>query len=817
VGTSFNSVFYDPFKNKIYLKETINGQAFSDVIDHTFEYYVEDPTNTSPITDIYGKKVVKRTSYNKKSVTQIKESGIFTCETDLAQDIKFLHQRYEGRELKPDIKDFQICKWDIEIETGSEFPKPDEAKYPINLMTVHLSKQGKCYTFGNRPYEGKENYKFIEDEVQMLEAFIDFINRARIQILTGWNIVGFDIPYFINRCKKLGITKSISPIGKYWLNERSGEWTIPGIAILDYMLFYKDLKFGQPKYASYALQSISMAELGEGKLELEGFINDAYKINWEKYVDYNIQDVILVDKLDIKKKFIELSINLAHKSLIPIDKVFSATAIIEGQMLIDLHAENKVMNDKKEGAFKEDLPGAYVESVSGYYEKFLMKDFEGLYPQQIIHFNISPETLVLYPTDEQKKDLIRTPLSEEFGIWYKRKEGMIPKRLKKNIIERNEFKVLKKNYEKEGNKELQNYYDTQQAIRKIFNNSSYGVMGMEYYHYYDNNLAKSVTLGGQNIIKFIRDKMNLYFSEYFHKDPKFFNVVDEKNRLLVKERHIIIDTDSIYITLSDVKEKLDIDSSFLDWANKFDEDFLSPFFKKLLDKYFAQYGVENRINFKTEKIGSQIIVFGDKNYATMTLSNEGVVYKEPKFTVTGFSSVRSSTPAFCRTKIDEVLQNFFKNPDRKSMIEAIKNVKKEYKSKPIEDIAFPRGISNYRKYVTHQMDYYVKNGLTFESGTTIHARASMIYNYLITKYKLPNIPVDNGSKIKYFYTIPNNELKTNVVGFVGNCPNYIKENFKIDYEENFQVGFIQPMQKIFNVMHWGKVDINIEDISSYFE
>ncbi len=813
----FNRIYYDYFKKKIYLTETINGKRFTDEQPISLEYYIEDQKNESDITDIYGKKVVKRVTKDSNSIKMLREGGAYLCESDIPQEIKFLHKRYEGLQLKPEMKDFQIGYLDIEIAVENEFPNPTEAKYPINLITIKLSKQGKSYTFGldDLAYDIGKNYKKFDSEVELIEAFIEVFHKAKVDIITGWHVIGFDIPYIINRCRNLGIDRSLSPFGKYYQNQRSLEWSIPGIPILDYMLFFKDPKFNQDRRESYTLQAIAMEELGRGKLELDGSINTIYKTDWTKFVLYNIQDVELVEDLEAKKKYIELAINICHVSLIPFDKIFSANAIIEGEILNYLHANKMVMNDKDVGVFKDDLPGAYVESNPGYYEGVLSYDFEGLYPNLIIHYNISPETLVLYPSNPS--EYIKTPLSEEMGIYYKKQKGVFPILLEVNTKKRNEFKELKKKYEKEGNKELAEYYDSQQKIKKIFNNSFYGVLSMNGFHYYNIHAAKSVTLGGQHAIKFVRDKINLYFKDYFYKDPKFFDVVDEKNRSGIKEsRLVLLDTDSCYLAFSDIRNKIWKDLPLLEWGEKFNKEFMGEFFKKLLDKYFQQFGIENRINFKLEKITSKIMVFKKKNYAALVLSNEGKVYNPPQMSVTGFASKRSDKPSYCRKKLDYILTKILiENYDKKQIIEEIKKIKKEFVMMPLEGISTPKGVSDYPKYAS-DVDYSSRIP-KFISGTPMHCRAAILYNLLIKKHRLPLQPVDSGSKIKYIYVYDDNEFNTNIVAFLGNCPDYIKNNFKIDYEQQFQVTFLNSAQTIFDTMNWGEIDIETMDISEYFE
>jgi len=510
----------------------------------------------------------------------------------------------------------------------------------------------------------------------LLEGFISFFNKAKVDIVTGWNISGqngFDIPYIINRSNKLGIESCLSPIGKYWQNNNTLEWTIPGISILDYMQFYLDPKFIQTKLESYSLDFVCHTELGKGKIQYEGSINELYKTNWNLFVEYNVQDTVLPKLLEEKKRFIELAINVTHKSLIPLDRVFSAVSVIEGQILTELHENKMVMPDRKEGVAKEDLPGAYVESQMGYFEDVISYDFESLYPNMMIHYNISPDTLVMYPED--KNGLIETPLSKEFGIYYKKEPGFLTKIVEKNFKERKLFKEQKLKHGKEGNKELEEYFDSQQNIRKIFLNSIFGTLSNEWFHFYNINTAKTVTLSGQHLIKFMRDKVNEYFKDYFYLNKSYFKEQNKKNSFPMN--HVInLDTDSIFLSLKDVKSKIDPDKPLLQWANEFNSQLLTPVFTRLLDNYFASFGVKNNIKFKIEKICPQMLMFGNggKIYALKMISDEGKIFKEPTLKVSGFATRRSSTPTFCREYLKGMLNVFFSNPNKDFLVDEIKEI-----------------------------------------------------------------------------------------------------------------------------------------------
>ena len=818
----FNSIYYDFRSDKMVIVETveedgkIKQQKQSIGIEHY--YYVEDKTKQSKIKDIYGLPVIKKIAKNKFDLKDLKSSGVYMCESDLAEDIKFLHDRYENENLKPKIEYYNIGYIDIELESGSAFGQKeiDNTVYPINLITIKSSKTGEIHSFGSRPYDWNHEhknwtYRWIPDEKDLIEEFIKFFRKSKIQMVVGWN-VGFDINYILNRAKQLGINETMSPVGNDYFYKRKNNWSIGGVSILDYMRFFRDPKFSQEKLESYSLQFVGMHELGEGKIKFEGSINDLYKRDWRLYVDYNIQDVLLVEKLEKKKKYLELTINLCHKSLIPFEKIFSAVAIVEGQMLSFLHKENKVMTDRKSSGFSlerdEDLEGGYVEAYPGLYEEVVSYDFESLYPHIILHGNVSPETLVLNPGF--KEGLIKTVLSESDGIYYRKDIiGVIPRIIDINFKERKEFKELKKKYEQEGNKELTEFYDQQQWIRKILLNSVFGITALPFFHYYDINLARTITMGGQHLIRFVKDSFNKYFNEHFYKNKDFFTEEKEENKL-VGNKIAVLDTDSLFIQFKEIKKLVSPNESFINWTGDFNKKFLTEFFNKILDYYFEKhYGVKNIMNFKLEKVISEMVVFGKKNYATVLLSNEGVIYKEPKFSVTGFASRRSDRPSFCRKKINDTLKLFFECKDKYNVIEEIRKIKTEFKQQEIEVISTPKTVTDYKKYAK-TYEFYDKHGLVFDKHTPIHNRSSILYNYIVKENDLPYQFIDDGAKIKYLYVLPNNRYKTYVIGYIGNYPEVFNNIFKIDYNEQFNKTFLEAMQSLFTAVGWGEIDLNEE-------
>lgn len=801
---AFNAIHHDRRSDKIIVSETVETEDGKiKRVKRTFPvenfYYKKDPTGKSKITDIYGTPMIREVAKDKWALKELAESGAYLCESDIPATTKFLHSRYEGLNLVPKPEYYNIAYLDIELASGDSFTDEDRENtiYPINLITVKFSKTGERYTFGSEPYDGLDNYYWIPDEKKLIEEFIKVFRKNKPDILSGWFSSGFDLPYILNRAKKvLGIDEVMSPFGYDVYDEYRKEWTLGGVAHLDYMLIFQDMKFHQERLPSYKLNAVCMKELGEGKLEFDGELNTLYKTDWRKYVEYNIQDVLLLEKLEKKNKFIDLAINICHKALIPFEQVFSAIAVIEGQLMSFLHAENKVLSNKnKRSHGSSDGEGGYVEAHPGFYENLVSYDYESLYPFIIKTFNVSPEKLVVNPTNTT--NLIKTPLSETHGIYYKKEIGVIPKIIDVNFQERKRFKELKKEAERNGDAKLAEFYDSQQKIRKVFLNAIFGVHGNAGFRYFNINLSNTITLSGQHLIKYSRDVVNEALNNKLGTDTNYV---------------VVLDTDSLYINLDPLKKKIGEGRELVEWCNSANEKFFRPLFTRKLNEYFEQFGLTNNMNFKLEKIISQMIIFGKKNYATQVLSNEGIVYDPPKLSVTGFASQRSDRPDFCRMKIKDTLNLFFqmKKKDKEAFTKELREIKRQFQNQPIAEISNPKGIKDYKKYDLGY-DYFHKNGLKFLPSTPIHNRAAMVYNYIIRSLNIPRETINGGTKIKYIYVDPRNKYGTNVIGFTGNYPEEFHKLFKIDYTTQFEKTFLSTMQILYDALGWGKLDLYYEE------
>lgn len=589
----YKNVYYDRWKNKVFVQEVVNGveNHFSEDFDRIV--YVPDPQGTHK--DIYG-NLVKPMKVEYDQLNNLRKMyGSKLCESDISEEVQYITKRYGGMgEMKPDMDSFNVASMDIEVESPDEFPKPELAKYPINLISCHSSKTGKMTTFGIRPYTGTRtdfDYHYYADEKEMLVAFIKYFRKQKFNIITGWSVKKFDIQYIINRCTNLEIDyQKLSPyntitsrLGKIVQGRQNYHVTIAGISILDYLELYDNFTFDTKE--SYTLNFIGSIEVGEGKLDLEGQVNNEWRTNWNNFVEYNVQDVLLVNKIDAKKKFLNLSILMAHESLITFDKVLSSVAVIEGLISRDNRDNNVVMPDRshthydrwkhqklyesgrgypngiendpvndddeeevlENGMFKDFyIKGGHVEAYPGWYKSVLSFDVESEYPHMIMAYNISPETKVFNPSKEiiKRDNLIKSAIN---GIYFKREQGILPRITHKIFMERRHFKKLKETAQTNGDKPMVAYYDSMQHIRKIQVNSIYGVMGSKYFHFYDVDCARAVTRGGRQMIRYLAKGFDDYFKNHFHLEfNKLFPERQLTNPPKLSDKVVcLIDTDSV--------------------------------------------------------------------------------------------------------------------------------------------------------------------------------------------------------------------------------------------------------------------------------
>lgn len=877
----YKNIYYNKYSNRIYLwKLDDEGRTVKKRIKPAIEYYIEDETKKSDIYDIWGNPVKKQVSRSMKSLKSAIEIGnLVTCEANIDQEIKYLQKVYSDNKIDIDIDNYNICTLDIEVEVGEE-PKPfeqmvNECDNVINCITAHYSKTGKTYTWGNQEYTGDHlkddpnwTYYYIPDESQMLTSFVKHFRRQHVDIVTGWNVKLFDMRYMIDRFEVLDLDLSFSPINitdEAKAKDNFGNtvmyYKIAGISILDGQELYKN--FTYKKEVSYSLNHIATKVAGMSKIKLDDSINIAYKTNWNQFVEYNIVDVDAVRAIEDKKKFIELTITLCSQAMIPFEGVFSSIKVITGYMLSYLHSFGLVMPDVANGE-KEAYPGAFVKAIRGVYNNLVSYDFASLYPTIIRMFNISPETLVMNPSEDEIPNLIKTPGSVSYkcetpkgefdirGIYFKKdKQGVLPKIVETIYFERVDFKnkakvakgihkkysvesIAKNNhwdikktqkiYDEVINEGYdEKYYDSQQMIRKILINSMYGVLGNRYFSFYNIKNAMAITIAGRDVIEYVSDSVNNYFHNHWHKTftkyfPEYSHLKGEipqiKNDMIP-----VVDTDSNYICLDEIISGLGLtfkdNEEYRLWVDDFDTRFLTPFFNKILKIYAKKYNAENLHDFKREKIIVSKLVLKKKKYADIVIENEGDVYLEPELSITGIDMVKTTTPSFFKNAATDILKTMLIERDQEHIKDKLRAYKEEFMNADISNISAPRSINNYSKWA-EDVDTYIDNGeVYFEPKTPQHVRASMNFNYLIKKKKIMLPFIGNGSKVKVVYVNPNNILLTEIIAYVGDYPKEFDKYFRVDYETQWYKGFIKMIEDFYDAFDWGDVILEKTNINKF--
>ncbi len=805
---TFKNIYYDSWKNKMYLWEYDSDTDRTEMkeFDHEIEYYVLDKSGKSSIKSIYGDPVIRRVTKSKDKLKELKESGEKLFESDLSEEVKFLHKRYDPEEdLLVDYNKFVIANIDIEIQTEGVFPKPEEALFPINLVTIQLLRTGEIYTLGLNPYTGNKldnsvNYLHCKSEEQLIQNLCKILKHKKVTSITGWNtsgeLGGFDIPYIVNRIERLNLDCSLSPMNKH-IKKYNGDIEIPGIADFDLLKLYK--KYTYVNQPSYSLNYIGLLEVNEGKLDTEGSIQDLWKRDWNLFVEYNIQDVLLVSKIEKKKKLIEQAINFYTLTRTPPNKVCSTVAVAEGYIKKFLMRRNLVIPNRKEITTNEKIKGAFVSAIPGFYLYSINIDATSLYPSLMRQFNISPETQRLYPKDIE--GLIKTNID---GLYFTKEQGIIPEIVTEMFNLRKYHKELASKYELEGNVEKFEYHDSQQLIFKIFINSLYGAFLEKSFHFFDINNGSCITSMGREIIQYVAKNVNNFLINEF---PTFANqhYPNFKNSITKKNKISVIDTDSNYINLEEIFISCNTGLDFLHFVLDFEEKILQPFLNKIMKEFAEKYDTENLIQFKREKIILKQYVQCKKKYITQIIANEKKIYKEPIVKITGIELNKSDLCKFSKDSLGKLCEIMFQGerPNKQNMLNHIRQAFNEFKTFNISQIATPKGVKDYDAY-SIELDQSYSN---FKPHTPIHNRASIIYNQTIKDNNLPYMEIFNGTKLKYIYTKENNKYKSNIIGFIGNYPKEFESIFTIDYEEQFNTQYLNIAQRFFDTLGFGQVTL----------
>ena len=734
---------------------------------------------------------------------------------------RFLYQYISeefSNEVDYDIKTLKITSLDIEVACENGFPNVRECAEQLLAITVQDYQTRKLKVFATRDYHNTRkdvDFIYCDDEKHLLQCFLAYWQTDFPDVLTGWNVELYDVPYICGRLERLFGEKELKMMSP-WGMVKSEEieikgrtnilYNLMGINVLDYMDLYK--KFTYTNQESYRLDHIAFVELGQKKLDHSEYENfkDFYTKDWQKFIDYNIKDVELVLQLEDKMKLLELAVALAYDAKVNLKDVYYQVRMWDTLIYNFLKERNVVVPPAKRSNKDEKYAGAYVkEPIPGKYEWVVSFDLNSLYPHLIMQYNISPETLweSRHPSANVERLLNQTDkIDPQFatcanGAQYRKDiHGFLPEMMQKIYDERVQSKKLmlmaKQEYEKAPTKDLEksiSKYNNIQMARKIQLNSAYGAIGNQYFRYYNLRNAEAITLSGQVSIRWIENKVNGYLNKLLNSNEKDYVIAS--------------DTDSIYICLDDLVTKVYGDKEVsqekvVDFLDKACKEKIEPFIDRSYTE-LAEYtnAYEQKMFMKRENIAARGIWTAKKRYILNVWDSEGVRYNQPKLKMMGIEAVKSSTPMPCRKAIKDAL-NIMMTGEQDELIKFIDGFKKEFYSLPPEDIAFPRSVNGLRKFKS-DTDVYSK-------GCPLHVRGSLLYNFYVSQKKLENkYPlIQEGEKIKYIYMKVGrtNYTGENVLSFLNTFPRELGLEECIDHKISFKKSFLDPLQIITNVIGW---------------
>ena len=733
---------------------------------------------------------------------------------------QFIQDKFPGV-IKYDLKKIEVGNIDIEVASDDGFPEPGQANYPIISIAYKSSNNNIYYVWGLDSYDSSKSqleldgalirYVRCAGESDLILKFLTFWMHNCPDIITGWNIRFFDIPYMVNRTTRIlgeETVKKFSPFGitKYRQINVKGKnldaYEIYGVQQMDYFDLFQKFGYSYGTQASYTLDHIASVVVGEKKLSYaeHGSLHTLYKNDYQKFIDYNILDVQLVDKIDKQTGLMNLALTVAYKGGVNYMETFGTTSIWDSIIYRHL-SQQKIAIPPAVRKHKEPYPGGYVKDpIVGMSKWITSFDLNSLYPNLIVQYNMSPETLLSDPGDFTASGVdyyLENDIDPELrerdvsvaangSMYRKDKRGVMPEIIIGLYDERravkNDMLKLQKDYEKgktsELSREINRLENTQMAI-KILLNSLYGALGNAYFRYFDMRIAEGITLSGQLSIKWAEKAMNEAMNSILKSDGVDYVIA--------------MDTDSLYVNMEPLVNAVNPKDpvKFIDQAC---EQKIVPILAKAYDKMFTQMNAyDNRMVMAREAIADKGIWMAKKRYILNVHNNEGVQYAQPKLKIMGIEAVKSSTPQVVRDKFVKAYQLML-NSTEAELQKFVADFFEEFKSLRPEEVSFPRGVSDIEKWEDRHTVY--------KKGTPIHVRGALLYNQQLKKANLSQEAIKNGTKVKFCYMKMPNPLMENVISFTNFLPEEFALNQYVDYETQFNKTFKEPLKLVSDAIKW---------------
>ena len=813
-----------PFGNYIALRGVdSDGRSFQDKIRYEPTLFVESHKPQNPQWKTLDNRMVAPVRWGsmKDSRQAIKEYGGSVDGFDQFQ-YSFISEKFPGL-VNYDMSKIKVAYIDIETSSENGFPDVRSATEEVLAVSIKMGKDFRVYGCGS--YDPQPGVKYIScvDEKNLLLEFVNDWMMNYPDVITGWNSRFFDIPYMVNRIRNvLGekIANKLSPWG--WFresevtlvgNRKQQVFDLVGISSIDYMDAYK--KFTYVNQERYSLNHIAYVELGEKKLDYSEYasLHELYKTNYQKFVDYNVHDVILVERLEEKMKLMEMIISLAYMAKCNFNDVFSPVKMWDCIIHNHLRNQNVVIPPKVHETKTEAYEGAFVKDPQiGRHKWVCSFDLNSLYPHLIMQYNISPETIVgMHEESGLVEPLLNREVDTDFlreknltmtpngSLYTRKKQGFLPALMEKMYTDRVKYKKMMIEEQKKGKSADTNklaQYHNMQINLKIALNSAYGALGNQWFRFYDVRNAEAVSVAGQLSIRWAERAVNEYLNKVLETDNEDYVLAS--------------DTDSLYVTMEKMVEKVGLTDT--DKIIKFLDTVCDGKIQDVIDKCYgemAEYvnAFQQKMVMKREVLADVGIWVAKKHYVLNVHNSEGVQYEEPKLKIMGIEAVKSSTPEPCRNALKKAFK-IMMNGTEDDVINFIEEFKTEFNTFPAEDISFPRSVKGLAKYYD--------SATIYRKSTPIHVKGSLIYNKILQNKRLTRkYPViQEGEKIKYAYLKEPNPTGDSVIAMLNNLPDEFDLKQYIDYEKQFSKSFLDPMIGILSVIGWKHERKN--DIMSFF-
>jgi DNA polymerase elongation subunit (family B) len=729
-------------------------------------------------------------------------------------------------ELRSHIGEYEVWdedrgKW-VEINdscylTKGGFPEPELAESVINLIVIFNSESKMYHAFGLKQFHTVRDdvkYYWCKSEEELLKTFIKFFQKEGFDVLSGWNISAFDVPYIVNRITfQLGKewADKLSPIGRIYektnpngkFGAPSKEYVIEGLSILDYYVIYQ--KFNLEKQESYKLDNIGEVELGINKVAHEGNLWELAKNDWHTFTDYCIRDVEIVVGLDQTKGYINLIRFLAYTGLCDLESAIRTLPAMNGAIAIRARMRGEYIPTFIRPVTDFRAPGGYVaEPKIGFAESIVSFDANSLYPSVMISLNLSPETKIgrvekdgdkvkihhvsgrlFEMTHENFKKFIdeeQAALTKAGFLFSQKKRGLVPEFLDNLYTKRKEMKNKMMECRKNGDKAGEQKFDSIQYAYKIHLNSLYGYMLNKYAPLGDEDIGTSVTLTGQAVIK----KSNDLFQDYVRE-----NLPDLPESLLQKS-YIYSDTDSVYVSL----KAFGLDPT----SDEFYE--LCDDLENYINKNIATWAIKSlrstdpRFVFKREAICDRGIFIGKKYYVLHMLDDEGM--KTDKFKYKGVDVVKTTMPKKVKPYVKKVIEHMIMTQSLKETNDLFNEAYEEFKKLPITDISKISGMNNYDEYCGRC------KGMNTVKGMPSHLKAAYFHDLIVEQngWSSKYDKFKTGDKVRMVYVKTPNKYNLEMIGFKGEWFEEFDNIFTVDYEKMFGKIFYAAIDRFYEAVGW---------------